>query len=246
MIMDEIWKDVVGYEGLYQVSNFGRVKSLPKKKKTPTTIFMTKEMIKKPYLCKGYLRVNLMGKSHFVHVLVAEAFIGERRGLTVNHIDECKTNNNVDNLEYMSLSENIKYGTGIKRSSESRKGNPLICTPVNQYTLDGVFIKRYISIEEAIAENGFKSQNISMCCSHKRNQSNGYVWRYDGDSDVSYKRKTNSRKIVQLDISNTVISEFNSIRAASAKTGISASKICNCCKGRIKCVRGFRFIYKQL
>lgn len=242
---EEIWKDVVGYEGLYQVSNLGRVKSLPKLKKTPTTTFWTKEIIKTPHLCKGYLRVNLMGKGHFVHILVAETFIGKRNGMTVNHIDECKTNNNPNNLEYLSLSDNIRYGTGIKRSAESRKDNPLICTPVNQYTLDGIFVKRYISINRAISENNFETENISLCCSHKRNQSNGYIWRYDGDNDISYKRKTNAKKIVQIGSNNDIIAEFSSLREAAKTTGVLSSKICNCCKGKINQTKGLKFRYKE-
>lgn len=245
MMEDEIWRDVVGYEGLYQVSNLGRVKSLPKLKKTPTTNYMTKEIIKVPCLCKGYLRVSLMGKGHFVHVLVAESFIGKRNGMTVNHIDECKTNNHLYNLEYMSLSDNIRYGTGIKRSAQSRKDNPLICTPVNQYTLDGSFVKRYISIKSAISENSFESENISECCSHKRNQSNGYIWRYDGDNDVTYKRKTNAKKVVQIGTLGEIIMEFSSIREASKVTSVLSSDICKCCKGKIKKVKGFRFKYKE-
>lgn len=243
--MEEEWRDVIGYEGLYQVSNFGRVKSLPKLKKTPTTTFWTKEKIKASCLCKGYFRVSLMGKSHFVHILVAEAFIGKRNGMTVNHIDECKTNNHLSNLEYMSLSDNIRYGTGVKRSAERRKDNPLICTPVNQYTLDGLFVKKYISINRAISENGFESNNISMCCCHKRNQSNGYIWRYDGDNDVSYNRKTNAKKIVQLGTSGEIIAEFSSLREASKVTGVSSSKICCCCKGKINQTKGLKFKYKE-
>lgn len=226
--MEEEWRDVVGYEGLFQVSNLGRVKSLPKLKKTPTTTYLTKEIIKAPQLCKGYLRVNLMGKGCFVHILVAEAFIGKRNGMTVNHIDECKTNNHLSNLEYMSLSDNIRYGTGVKRSAESRKDNPLICTPVNQYTLDGFLV-----------------ENISLCCSHKRNQSNGYIWRYDGDNDVTYKRKTNAKKVVQIGTSDEIIAEFNSIREASEVAGVLSSDICNCCKGKIKQSKGFKFKYKE-
>lgn len=245
MMEKEIWKDVVGYEGLYQVSNLGRIKSLPKLKKTPTTTFMTKEIIKIPNICKGYLRVNLMGKNFYVHILVAKAFIGERKGMTVNHIDECKTNNRLCNLEYMSLSDNIRYGTGIKRSSQSRKDNPLICTPVNQYTLDGFFVKRYDSIKKAISENGFKSHNISMCCSHKRNQANGYIWRYDGDNDVSYNKKTNAKKIVQIGMFGEIIAEFSSLREASKVIGVSSSKICYCCKGIINKTKGLKFKYKE-
>lgn len=242
---NEEWKDVVGYEGLYQVSNLGRMKSLPKLKRTPTATFMSKEKIMTPYLCKGYFRVNLMGKSHFVHILVAEAFIGERNGMTVNHKDECKTNNQVINLEYMSLYDNIRYGTGTKRSAKSRTDNPLICTPINQYTLDGVFIKRYVSIKSAISENEFKNENISLCCLHKRNQSNGYIWRYDGDNDVEHKKKTNAIPVVQLDKNGNFISEYKSISEASKKLGISSSKICICCKGKRKYTGGYKFKYKK-
>ena len=105
--MEEVWKDIKDYEGLYQVSNMGRVKSLPKLKKTPTTTFMTKEIIKKANICKGYLRLGLkkdgITKSYFVHCLVAQAFLGNANGLTVNHKDENKINNRADNLEYMTL-----------------------------------------------------------------------------------------------------------------------------------------------
>ena len=213
--MEEIWKDIKGYEGLYQVSNFGRVKSLPKLKKTPTTTFIAKERILIPHLCKGYLRLGLCkdGRStqYFVHCLVAQSFIGESNGLTVNHKDENKLNNSVTNLEYMSLSDNIRYGSGIKRSSLSRIDNPLICTPVNQYSLDGKFLKRYDSIKQAKIINGFKKENITLCCQHKRNQSNGFIWRYDGDIDVEYKKKTSCKPVTVFNVSGEFIGEFDLI-----------------------------------
>lgn len=178
--MEEVWKDIKGWEGLYQVSNMGRVKSLPKLKKTPTTTFMTKEIIKKANICKGYLRLGLkkdgITKSYFVHCLVAQAFLGDANGLTVNHKDENKKNNSVENLEYLSIGENIRYGTGIQRSAKSRTDNPLTGTAVNQYTLDGTFVKRYISINQAKRENNFCKENISLCCCHKRNQSKWFYF----------------------------------------------------------------------
>lgn len=246
--MEEIWKDIKDYEGLYQISNMGRVKSLPKLKKTPTTTFMTKERIKKPCICKGYLRLGLKKNGHtksfFVHCLVAQAFIGDANGLTVNHKDENKLNNRADNLEYMTLAENIRYGGGIQRSAKSRTDNPLIGTAVNQYTLDGVFIKRYISINQSKRENNFQQENISLCCLHKRNQSNGYIWRYDGDTDVSYSKKINSKGVVVYDLKGNCIGTFNSAVEASEVTGVTRPNICKCCKGERSSSKGYKFRYK--
>lgn len=247
--MEEVWKEIKGYEGLYQVSNLGRIKSLPKIKKTPTTTFMTNERIIYPRICKGYLRIGLskLGntKQFFVHCLVAAAFIGEANGMTVNHKDENKLNNHADNLEYMTLADNIRYGDGTKRSALSRTDNPLICTPVNQYTIDGKFIKRYPSIKQAKLENQFHKENISLCCKHKRNQSNGFIWRYDGDTDVSFKRKTNAKPVIVSDVNGNVVGEFSSAVLASKNTGVLRSDICECCKGRIKSSKGYVFSYKE-
>lgn len=247
--MEEVWKDIKDYEGLYQVSNMGRVKSLPKLKKTPTATFMTKERIKSFSYCKGYFRVSLtkkgINKHYFVHCLVAQAFLGDANGLTVNHKDENKKNNFVENLEYLSIGENIRYGTGIQRSAKSRTDNPLTGTAVNQYTLDGAFVKRYISIKQAKKENGFHKENISLCCQHKRNQSNGYIWRYDGDTDVSYKKMKFTRPVRAYDVNSNFISDFNSAVEASKFTNVSRSDICECCKGRKYSVNGYKFKYKE-
>lgn len=247
--MEEVWKDIKDYEGLYQVSSIGRVKSLPKMKRTPTATFMTDERMVSQHICKGYLRVGLCKfgktKSFFVHCLVASAFIGEAHGLTVNHKDENKLNNCVDNLEYMTLADNIRYGSGTRRSALSRTDNPLIGTPVNQYTIDGKFIRRYISINQAKRENGFHKENISLCCSHKRNQSNGFIWRYDGDTDVSFRRKTSAKPVVVSDVNGNIVGEYISATDASIATGVPRSCICRCCKGFRKSSKGYIFSYKE-
>jgi hypothetical protein len=119
----EIFKDVVGYEGLYQVSNFGRVKSLK----------CGREKILKPYDSEGYTRISLhksnKRKDIRVHIMVALAHIGARpEGLVIDHIDENKSNNNVSNLRYITSRENVvrskkfktsKY-TGVSHSNESK------------------------------------------------------------------------------------------------------------------------------
>lgn len=108
--MKETWKDVIGYEGLYKISNKGRVYSISRNK------------ILKPYLAKsGRFSINLskldIGKGFLVFRLVAQAFIPNPNNLeTVNHKDEIKINNNVKNLEWMSNLDNIRYS--IKRSGK--------------------------------------------------------------------------------------------------------------------------------
>lgn len=123
-MVEEIWVDIKGYEGLYQVSNLGRVKSL---ERIDSLGHKRKEKIFKPQKNKGYLRVSLWkdgkGKKYSIHRLVAIAFIPNPDNLPeVNHKDENKFNNNVDNLEWCTVAYNNTYGTRIQRFSESHKG----------------------------------------------------------------------------------------------------------------------------
>ena len=169
----EEWKDIEEYEGLYQVSNLGRVKSL----------YWNNERIMKTAKDKdGYLLVNLYknkkGKSYLVHRLVAMAFIPNPNNLPeVNHKDEDKTNNNVDNMEWCGRKYNINYGTGIERRSEKQK-TAQRCIPVYQYTLDGKFIAEYLSIHEVERQTGYFNGHISNCCNGKRKTAYGFIWRY--------------------------------------------------------------------
>lgn len=115
---NEIWNDIKGYEGLYQVSNLGRVKSLARQG--------TKGVILKPVIAKGYIHYPLTKdkktKWYYAHRLVAEQFIPNPDKLPeVNHKDECKANNQIENLEWCTKSYNSNYGTRKERISNTLK-----------------------------------------------------------------------------------------------------------------------------
>ena len=172
--MTENWKAIAGYEGLYEVSDMGRVKSL----------WYGKEKILKPQNTSGYLKVSLRKDGHtkrqFAHRLVAEAFIPNPNNLeTVNHRDEVKTNNVVSNLEWMSRADNNNYGTHNKRVSEARLNHPAFSKQVQMFDKStGELLATFPSTREAERVTGINQGNISKCCLGKYKSAGGYIWRY--------------------------------------------------------------------
>ena len=164
--MIEVFRDIPGYEGLYQVSNLGNVKSLGNGDNNSNV--GKERMLKLQKDKDGYLTVFLSihnyKKLHKVHRLVAQAFLPNPNNYPqINHIDENKTNNNVDNLEFCTAQYNIDY-------SQSK--------PVCQYSLDGIYIATYKSIKEASKQTGINQGDISCCCRGKYKTSGGYIWKY--------------------------------------------------------------------
>jgi len=176
----EVWKDIKGYEGRYQVSNIGRVKSLertaPVKNGSKRTV---RERILKPSPDQdGYLYVILYDdsskkKKFFVHRLVCEAFHKNPENKPcVNHIDENKANNVVSNLEWCTVTENINYGTRTAKSAKA------LSKSVGQYTPNGELVKVWKSTMEVERQLGVSNGNISAVARGKFKTAYGYVWKY--------------------------------------------------------------------
>lgn len=199
----EIWKPVVGYEGLYEVSSYGRVRSLDR-----ATSYISRTQEGKEYATthtykgklreqhdsqNGYkaitLRVDGKNRTCRVHRLVAEAFIPNPNNYpVVNHKDEDKTNNmiwvnedgsidyNKSNLEWCTQKYNINYGTTIIRRKSTRNQNKShnYQREVGQYTLNGVLIKKYPSA----SDTGYCRECIRDCCNGKQKTAYGYKWKY--------------------------------------------------------------------
>lgn len=176
----EIWKDIKGFEGIYQASNLGRVKSLERIDALGRKV---KERILKPGLTnKGYYQVwlckNSIKKKYFVHRLVWIAFNGRiPEGYEVNHINEVKTDNRLSNLNLMTAKENMNWGTRNARSAKKHI-NGKKSKAVLQFDLNDNFIKEYPSIRQVERELGFAQPNISACCNGKYKQMYGFKWKY--------------------------------------------------------------------
>ena len=161
--MEEIWKDKKDYEGHYQVSNWGRVKSIK----------FGKERILKPQKnTSGYLCVTLCKNNNQcqfeVHRLVAEVFLPNPNNYKeVNHKNEIKTDNRVENLEWCDRKYNQNYGTRTEKCSKK----------VYQYTLDGKFVKEWKSTAEC-GRNGYNYGNVAACCRGKLKKYKNFIWKY--------------------------------------------------------------------
>lgn len=198
----EIWKDIPDYPN-YQVSNYGRIKSLNYKRSG-------KEKILKPQPNnKGYLRIALSKNGNstlfFVHRLVASVFLKNDNNLPIiNHKDENPSNNHVDNLEWCNHSYNMNYGTCKERMSvnvsKALKGkyigenNPMYGKPMSEkmkntlynanrktvllYNVYGVLLGEFESVVVASKETNIDKRSIALCASGERKTAGGYIWKY--------------------------------------------------------------------
>ena len=176
----EVWKDIPKYKGYYQASNLGNIRSVPR-------VLSTKQMYKghvlKPKVgIYDYRIVNISIngklKTEKVHRLIAQTFIENPSGYkNVNHIDEDKSNNRSDNLEWCTTAYNNKYGTRLKRVSDKTKHRN--CVKVFQFNMDGTFIRSYFSQNEAQRITGIKQGAISNNAIGNSKSAGGYIWKFN-------------------------------------------------------------------
>ena len=174
----EIWKPVKGWEDWYEVSNMGRMKSLPKPIQMPYGgVTMRKTRIMKQTPHNGYLTVGYGPKSDratwYVHRVVAETFLGgEHPGMDVNHKNGNKHDNRLENLEWVTRQENVIHARDVLNSFNH--------VPVRQYTKDGTFVKEWRSLREAADGIGRSLQSLSIASSDlypDNVTAGGYVWK---------------------------------------------------------------------
>lgn len=189
--MKEIWKDITGYEDLYQVSNTGQIRSNdrtivipPNPKSTYGFNYIKKgRTIKQVADEAGYMKVLLydtkgLRKNMFVHRLVAMEFIDNPNNLLcINHKDENKSNNCVDNLEWCTVKYNTNYGTGIKRRSEKQIYSNSKAKAVIKIGDNGETLEQYVSMRNAARINKLPQSNIFKSCNNNI-KCGGYLWRY--------------------------------------------------------------------
>ena len=214
--MEEIWRPIPGFE-YYSVSNIGRVKNPFGKVLKPSSNY------------KGYLIVNLSSeyikhKQMFVHRAVALAFIPNPDNLPqVNHINHNKSDNNVENLEWCTNLYNQRYSHALV---------------VNQYDLEGRFIKSWKAISDIESVLAISTTNISKCCKGEITTINNFVFLYDGDSIedrlmmIRNKYKCKCRKIKAYNMDNVLQNTFDSVNEAASYYHFSPKSVIDCCKQR--------------
>ena len=181
--MEETWKDIKGYEGLYQISNNGNVKSLGRwiDRKCKGKMWKEEKIMKPSVNKKGYLLIGLckngVKKMCQVHRLVYEAFYGEiPDGMQVNHINEIKSDNRLENLNLMTPKENSNWGTRNERVSEKQTNGKKSKPVLKIDPISNEIVAEFPSTKEAERQTGFN--HIYLWCRGIRKSADGYIWKY--------------------------------------------------------------------
>lgn len=259
-LISELWKDIgiykgIDYTGIYEISSKGRFRSLDRTiidKRGGVRLYEGKEMIPFPD-SSGYMKVTICknGKVHEARIncLVAIAFIPNPNNLPqVNHIDEDKANNDVNNLEWCTCKDNINHGTHNERVGIGHR------KAIVQLNLSGDFVKEWKCIKDVEQEN-FNKEAVSMCAYKKRKTSGGYIWMFKNKYNnltkdelrdiVSWVNdKKSPIRIVQLNNDGNVIKVWESANSI-CKNGISLKKVERCLNGTLETYLNSKWMYLE-
>lgn len=219
------------------------------------------KILKPKRVKQGYLRIKLMNKDNTIkdmaiHRLVALAYIKNDNinYNQVNHKDEIKHHNYVQNLEWCDSKYNNNYGlrTFKAKCSLAKKltNNIKLCKPVIQFTVEGEYIKEWISASQASKELNLKSQNISACCLNKQKSCGGYIWKFKHDKNMhlpdNYKILDRKIKSVNMyTLNNIFIKNFSSLNEASKYIKGCRKTIKKCCENKKENYYGYIWKYKN-
>ena len=252
-IENEKWKDVPYYEGYYMVSNYGRVKSVER------VLFNVRRRVYHSQILKqtiklGYMSVTLNKEKKFksfsVHRLVGMAFIPNPDNLEcINHKNEIKTDNRVENLEWCTKQYNSNYGTSRQRASLALRNNQRVSYPVLQYDIHGKFINEYPSMGEAKRQTGVLVPNIKACFAEgikRQYTAGGYIWilkngkvTVENILEEIYGPKKSAICVDQYTKDGVFIKTYDSMNKAHFETGLSVAGISRCVNGITKEEGGF-------
>ena len=226
---DIIWKDVKGYEGIYEISNYGIIKNIKTNKIKKQSIDNVGYYVVS--LCK-----NNISKLKRVHCIIAEAFIPNPNNYPcVNHKDENKLNNDIENLEWCTKGYNNRYGSRVKRITEKKKKK------IFQIDSNGIVVKEWDSVKEAANTLGINGTQISRYARGViKGTYKGYKWEYV--IPFEYKSRK-GKKIGKFDKDNNLIETFDSIMEASYSSTVSSFTISTCLNGRCQTAGGYYWRY---
>lgn len=240
--MEEVWKKVPDKYGNYEVSTFGRIRHANTRKVKKTRIHKTGYVYTNTVNCKKRINIKM-------HRLVAETFIPNAEDkICVNHIDGDKTNNKVENLEWVTHKENMEHAirTGLFDPHNTKRN----FTPVLQKDKYGNVVKRWKSIKEAAEHVNVCSGNISDACRNRGKTAGGYIWEYIDDykkHNKSVNPKYHKKDVYVYDKNFNLIMVVNGLNETARKLNISKGEVSNCIKNPIKNMcNGYRFSYNEL